>query len=175
MKKVCLGGYGKLKYELYEDGTVVSVGHISSRGYEVRDRILTYSMRNGYKCVTMNLDGKSKYYYLHRLLAQNFIENPNDYPCVNHVDGNKLNNDIANLEWCTYSQNNKHAFTTGLKAPTILRHEAHGGRKLTEKDIELLGNIVKIKPLDKKGKTIEIIEGGVKVGSKEYLFTQEGK
>lgn len=46
---------------------------------------------------------------------------------------------------------------------------------LTEKDIELLGNIVKIKPLDKKGKTIEIIEGGVKVGSKEYLFTQERK
>ena len=46
---------------------------------------------------------------------------------------------------------------------------------LTEKDIELLGNIVKIKPLDKKGKTIEIIEGGVKVGSKEYLFTKEGK
>lgn len=46
---------------------------------------------------------------------------------------------------------------------------------LTEKDIELLGNIVKIKPLDKKGKTIEIIEGGVKVGGKEYLFTKEGK
>ena len=46
---------------------------------------------------------------------------------------------------------------------------------LTEKDIELLGNIVKINPLDKKGKTIEIIEGGVKVGGKEYLFTQEGK
>lgn len=41
---------------------------------------------------------------------------------------------------------------------------------LTEKDIELLGNIVKIKPLDKKGKTIEIIEGGVKIGSKEYIF-----
>ena len=46
---------------------------------------------------------------------------------------------------------------------------------LTEKDIELLGNIVKIKPLDKKKETIEIIEGGVKVGGKEYLFTQEGK
>ena len=46
---------------------------------------------------------------------------------------------------------------------------------LTEKDIELLGNIVKIKPLDKKSKPIEIIEGGVKVGGKEYLFTQEGK
>lgn len=42
---------------------------------------------------------------------------------------------------------------------------------LTEKDIELLGNIVKIKPLDKKKETIEIIEGGVKIGSKEYIFT----
>lgn len=41
---------------------------------------------------------------------------------------------------------------------------------LTKKDIELLGNIVKIKPLDKKKDTIEIIEGGVKIGSKEYIF-----
>ena len=41
---------------------------------------------------------------------------------------------------------------------------------LTEKDIELLGNIVKIKPLDKKKETIEIIERGVKIGSKEYIF-----
>lgn len=64
----------------------------------------------------------------------------------------------------------------------IILNGNYGGKKmnkqktlLTEKDIELLGNIVKIKPLDKKGKTIEIIEGGVKVGSKEYLFTQEGK
>ena len=46
---------------------------------------------------------------------------------------------------------------------------------LTEKDIELIGNKDKIKKKEKKGKTIEIIEGGVKVGSKEYLCTQEGK
>lgn len=59
----------------------------------------------------------------------------------------------------------------------IILNGNYGGKKmnkqkilLTEKDIELLGNIVKIKPLDKKGKTIEIIEGGVKIGSKEYIF-----
>ena len=59
----------------------------------------------------------------------------------------------------------------------IILNGNYGGKKmnkqkilLTEKDIELLGNIVNIKPLDKKGKTIEIIEGGVKIGSKEYIF-----
>lgn len=52
---------------------------------------------------------------LHRLVAIAFIPNPNNYPTVNHIDGNKKNNSVNNLEWSSYSQNNQHAYDTGLK------------------------------------------------------------
>ena len=58
--------------------------------------------------------GKRKDFKAHRLVAEYFIDNPNDYPIVNHIDGDKANNHIENLEWCTYSQNNIHAYKNGL-------------------------------------------------------------
>lgn len=61
---------------------------------------------NGYRYYRLiNNDGVKKMEYAHRLVAINFIDNPNNYPVVNHIDGNKLNNDINNLEWVSYSEN----------------------------------------------------------------------
>lgn len=51
---------------------------------------------------------------VHRLVANLFVPNPHNYPCVNHVDGDKFNNHFSNLVWCTYAQNNQHARDTGL-------------------------------------------------------------
>ena len=61
--------------------------------------------------------GKRKDYKASRLVAQAFILNPDNLPVVNHIDGDKTNNDVKNLEWCTYSYNNIHAFKTGLTTP----------------------------------------------------------
>lgn len=59
--------------------------------------------------------GRRKKEYVHRLVAMAFIPNPNNYPCVNHKDGNKKNNIATNLEWVTYSQNTTHAYKLGLE------------------------------------------------------------
>jgi len=69
------------------------------------------STRHGYFVV--GLCGKTK--LLHRLLAQVFIPNPKNLPCINHIDGNKKNNAINNLEWCSYAHNNQHAYDKNLK------------------------------------------------------------
>ena len=58
---------------------------------------------------------KRKDYKLHRLVAEYFIDNSNHYKEVNHIDGDKTNNHVSNLEWCTRSENNSHAFAHGLK------------------------------------------------------------
>ena len=53
-------------------------------------------------------------FYAQRLVAEHFLDNPKELPVVNHKDGNKLNNDVDNLEWCSYSENSLHAHQTGL-------------------------------------------------------------
>lgn len=65
-----------------------------------------------------NGDGKRTTCLLHRLIAETFLPNPEGFPVVNHIDGNKKNNSVSNLEWCSYSRNNQHAVDTGLRKPT---------------------------------------------------------
>ena len=69
----------------------------------------------GYYSINLSKNGKIKYVRVHRLVAEAFIPNPNNLPCINHKDGNKLNNEISNLEWCSYSYNNSEAYRIGLK------------------------------------------------------------
>ena len=65
---------------------------------------------HGYEVVTVN--GKTK--YIHRLIAEEHIPNPNNYPCINHINGNKLDNSIENLEWISRRKNCEHARLNGL-------------------------------------------------------------
>lgn len=85
-------------------------------------------------------------FYIHRLVAICYLENPNKYNEVNHKDGDKHNNCVENLEWCNRSQNNKHAFTTGLRSYDELSRMAkmpkRKSRKITFSDAEEIRKIV---------------------------------
>ena len=75
------------------------------------------SLSNGYYVVNLNADGKRNVRPVHRLVAQAFIDNPLNLPCVNHIDGDKTNNNVSNLEWVTYGENNVHALVHNLRQP----------------------------------------------------------
>ena len=64
--------------------------------------------RNGYLMHQFYENNKRKFLYLHRIIAIAFIDNPEEKPQVNHIDENKLNNDLSNLEWCTVRENLVH-------------------------------------------------------------------
>lgn len=70
--------------------------------------------RIGYKRVWLTISGIRKPYSVHRLVAECFILNKKNRPCVNHKDGDKSNNKRSNLEWCTHKENTNHAIKTGL-------------------------------------------------------------
>ena len=72
--------------------------------------------RAGYWSVRLSNKTKDATVLVHRILGFAFILNPQNKPFINHIDGNKLNNNIKNLEWATNSENMKHAYSTGLIA-----------------------------------------------------------
>ncbi len=79
-------------------------------------RRLKPGIGNGYYTVCLLMpDGSRLTHYVHRILAIAFIPNPENKKCVNHIDGNKLNNELSNLEWVTHGENNSHAIKIGLK------------------------------------------------------------
>ena len=88
-------------------------------------RFLTLMEKNGYIYVKLG----SKSYRVHRLVAQTYLPNLENKPQVNHMDGNKFNNMLCNLEWATQSENIQHACDTGLRPISELMRE--NGRRTT--------------------------------------------
>ena len=93
----------------------------SKRGrYLTQSRAPLANGKSGYMSVGFWMEGgKIKRKYVHRLVAGTYVPNPCGKPEVNHIDGNKCNNVASNLEWCTKSENHKHAFKLGLKLSPI--------------------------------------------------------
>ena len=103
-----LKGYGRIypgyegKYQVSNDGKVRSLNYKRTG----KTKILKQNTnKDGYKTLLLCKNGKVKAYYIHRLVAQAFIPNPNNYLIVNHKDENPANNHVSNLEWCNHEYN----------------------------------------------------------------------
>lgn len=97
---------------------VSNLGRVKSlkRKYRTKDIILNHTITKlGYCAVYLNDNNKRTDMFLHRLVAIAFIPNPENKPCVNHINGIKTDNRLDNLEWCTVYENNIHSYKTGLK------------------------------------------------------------
>lgn len=96
-------------YEVSNTGKVRSKERIISRGshfVKLHGKILKGSDNGvGYLRVFLKQEGRVKQCYIHRLVAECFLDNPESKPCVNHLDNNPLNNNVENLEWCTKQEN----------------------------------------------------------------------
>lgn len=93
------------RYMINENGDIYS---------NLSDKILKPYLNNkGYKCIVLRINGQSKKYLIHRLVAMTFLKKVEGKDIVNHIDCNKLNCNVSNLEWCDYSWNNKHAHSLG--------------------------------------------------------------
>lgn len=89
--------------------------------------------RCGYLQVTLCCGGKQKHMYVHRLVAQAFVPNPESKCEVNHIDGDKTDNRAENLEWSTAFENMRHAYATGLQS--ALQGEEHSNAKLANEQV----------------------------------------
>lgn len=104
------------RHAVDQQGNVYSLRNNAGNRREIPRLMKQYIDRAGYFAVYVSdATAKRRCMYVHRLVATAFIDNPLNKPQVNHINGNKLDNRAENLEWCTASQNSRHAFAAGLR------------------------------------------------------------
>ena len=98
------------------------------------------TLPTGYKQVCLFYNNKIYPRLVHRLAGKAFLDNPDSLKCINHIDGDKSNNSVENLEWCSYKQNMEHAIKTKLLEPRVAKPSMW---KLSENDIERIQALYK--------------------------------
>lgn len=150
------------------------------------DRAITYSNRHnhihkgkiliqrectgGYLYAVLSKEGKVKNCRVHRLVASSFIPNPNNLPQVNHLDKNRKNNSVLNLQWCTGSENQIHSFTNGRSRDTKQLIEANKKPIAVIKDGKIIHTFNSLKECCKSlGMSNSCIRRVIKGERKHYL------
>lgn len=129
---------------LYEVSNFGNVRSLNYRRTGQKKILSSTTSKEGYKKISLYKEGKMKQVYIHRLVAQAFIPNPNDYPIINHKDENPSNNHVSNLEWCTIAYNNSYGTAIERKVEKLK------GRKHTEEAKRKMSKALKGKNTGKK-------------------------
>lgn len=126
-------------YEASNVGRIKSITHLKKNKQVHHGQMRRYYITNaGYLCVDLYGQQGHKKATVHSLIALTYLGNPPNSYEVNHRDGNKLNNNINNLEYVTRSQNVKHAISHKLFKPNIPKGSKHGMAKLTESQVRAI-------------------------------------
>lgn len=122
-----------MKINGYKNYIVSDQGEVTNTN---SDHTMKKQINNcGYYRVELSKSGKQKKYFVHRLVATAYIPNKDNFPQVNHINGNKLDNRVENLEWCTASQNHKHSFKYLGRPVTKVLDDENGKTKIRKADI----------------------------------------
>ena len=124
-----IDGFGS-KYFVSDDGHIYSIRRRGQIGGVMSET----PNSSGYLRVNLSSDGKTKSYFIHRIVAAAFVQNPDSKEFVNHKDGNKKNNCADNLEWCTRRENMAHAMSHGLIHYAPMRGDKHPMCKISDAD-----------------------------------------
>ena len=134
------------KYIVSNNGDVASVDRIIidsiGRQYFREGKILKPTNVNGYMYINL---GRKKRMYIHRLVGEAFISNKENKPEINHIDGNKSNNKVENLEWVTSSENKQHAQDTGLNKSRYSLKQKLAARINVQKTPSMIKHNLKLK------------------------------
>jgi predicted XRE-type DNA-binding protein len=134
-------------YKVSNLGNVKSLDRPDSRGYRIKGKLkkLTKS-NNGYTHVSLHKEGKPITKLVHRVVAEAFMDNPENKRVVNHLNGNKTDNRLINLEWATYGENVKHAYDNNL----IPKGENHYSSKLSDQEVKEIRRLCSIDRVKQK-------------------------
>ena len=147
-----------MNYEITKDGKVFN----KKRNKELKPQL----QQNGYIGINLVENGKRSKFLLHRLIAEKYISNPENKPCINHINGIKSDNRIENLEWVTYKENCDHRNNI---LGNHVRGEKSGTSKLKNSDA------IEIREKYKTGKTLKELAGEYNVSMTTISYINKNK